>query len=85
MPRELTKREQWLMDRIGRIVYRPKTNCTCDICNQVYLHGVMIADKDHAQYLSEMEIEYTLDGTPMEYFDTRQEAIDFENENRSLE
>jgi hypothetical protein len=81
MQRELTEREKWLIERIGKVVYRPDTKCTCEICKNVYLNGLIVADRDHAIYLSEMEFESTMDGTPMQYFDSRQEAIDFENEN----
>jgi hypothetical protein len=80
--RELTEREKWLIERIGKVVYRPKTSCTCEVCQNVYEHGLVIADRNHALYLSDMELEYTADGTPMQYFDTRQEAIDFEKEHK---
>lgn len=82
MQRELTEREKWLIERIGKVVYRPETGCPCDMCKNVYKNGIVIADRNHALYLSDMELDYTHDGTPMQYFDTRQEAIDFENENK---
>lgn len=83
MQRELTEREKWLIERIGRVVYRPETSCNCGTCKNTYQNGLIIADKNHALYIYEMELEYTADGIPMQYFDTRQEAIDFENENKN--
>ena len=77
-PRPYSEREQWFIDRIGKRVFRNKTSCKCEICGNVYEQGLTISDKNHAMYLSEMEFEYTKDGTPIKYFDTKQEALDFE-------
>ena len=82
MQRELTEREKWLIERIGKVVYRPDNKCGCVICGIRYNKGVLVRDRSHAIFLSETEIEYTSEGIPMRYFDTRQEAIDFENENK---
>lgn len=82
MQRELTEREKWLIERIGKRVYRPDIGCKCEPCQFIYNNGLIVRDRNQALYLAEMEVEYTLDGTPVQYFDTRQEAIDFENENK---
>jgi len=82
MKRELTEREQWFQHRIGKVVYRPDNKCTCGVCKNIYLHGLIIVDKNHASYLYDMELCYTADGIPMRYFDSRQEALDFENQNK---
>lgn len=83
MQRELTEREKWLIERVGKVVYRPDTKCPCEICKHVYKHGILIPDRNYALYLYDMEVMYTHEaGIPMQYFDTRQGALDFENENK---
>jgi hypothetical protein len=83
MQRELTEREKWLIERIGKVVYRPDTKCPCEVCKHVYENGLIVADRNHALYLYDMEVMYTIEAKiPMQYFDTRQEAIDFEKEHK---
>lgn len=74
---KLTEREDWLISRIGKRVYRPPTNCSCGVCANVVKNGLMITDRDHALYLSEMEFEYTSEGIPIQYFDTPEEVEAF--------
>lgn len=81
MARELSEREIWLRSKIGSKVYRPKNLCTCDPCKEVYENGVDIPDIYHADYLSEMEAIYSKEGIPMKYFETREEALEFEKKN----
>jgi hypothetical protein len=78
--RPLSEREQWLIERIGKRVYRPDIGC-CDICYKVYQEGLIIMDATHADYLADMEWMYTNDGRPCKYFDTRSEALEFEKNN----
>lgn len=78
--RRLTKREQWFHDRVWKIVWRGKTSCTCAICDDVYENGLLIRNADHAQYVSEVEAEYNHDGIKMKYFDTKEEAREFEKQ-----
>lgn len=82
MKRELTEREKWLIERIGKRVFRNKTTCPCAVCERVYQEGLVIADEGHAVYLSDIEAAYTHDGFPLRYFDTREEALEFEKLNR---
>ena len=72
------ERKQWFIDRIGKIVYRNKTSCECVICADVYKHGLVIANKMHADYLYDCEAIYTAEGNPLRYFDTKEEVIKFE-------
>lgn len=78
--RELTEREQWFVDRIGKIVFRNDTNCNdgeCKICLHVYENGLLIDDRMHALYLAELEYLYNAEGFPLLYADTKEEVIDF--------
>lgn len=77
MARELSEREKWFAARIGQRLYRPNTNC-CEFCTKVYEEGIIVTDEYHANYLAEMEAAYSHDGIPIQYFDTREEALEFE-------
>lgn len=81
MSRELSPREEWLRSRVNKVVFRPDTGCTCEICKHVYQKGLIVEDEYHADYLAEMEGNYSMEGWPMQYFDTRSEAIEFEKNN----
>lgn len=81
MSHKLSPREEWLRSKVGQIVYRPDTGCTCEVCKHVYLNGLMVEDEYHADYLAEMECCYSRDGWPMQYFDNKAEAIEFEKNN----
>lgn len=71
-------RLQWFIDRIGKRIYRNDVMCTCAACEGVYQEGITILDDTHAHWLSDVEIMYNTDGTPLKYFDTLQEVQDFE-------
>ena len=53
---------QWFINRIGKIVYRDKLTCKCSTCKSVEKDGVLIHDKNHAEYLymvsCDMDIGY---------------------------
>jgi hypothetical protein len=53
---------EWFTDRIGKKIFRVKNICPCTICQMVIVHGLIISDKNHAQYLfdiqNELGIEY---------------------------
>lgn len=77
-------RLQWFIDRIGKRVYRNHHDC-CEHCETVYKGGLIIADENHANYLYDIEVEFTADGEPTQYFDTREEMLQWESENKLLE
>ncbi len=53
---------EWFTARIGKRIYRVKNVCPCTTCQMVIIHGLIIIDKNHAQYLfdiqNELGIEY---------------------------
>ena len=67
-------REKWFIDRIGKRVFRNKTSCNCDTCQKIYENGLVISDKNHAQYLYDMEGMYALEGVKLKYFDSKEES-----------
>jgi len=73
-----TAREQWFIDRIGKVVYRNRDGCTCPVCEEVYQHGLHITDEYHALYVAEIEAVYNIEGHPLKYFDTKNEVTEFE-------
>lgn len=62
MEKDFNKRLKWFQDRVGKIIYRGKTSCECEICDCVKNEGLIIMHDMHAIYLNdcsfELEIEY---------------------------
>jgi hypothetical protein len=77
MQQKENSRQQWFLDRIGKVIYR-NNYCPCNVCEHIYLNGILLLDKDHAIYCYENECCFTADGDPMQYFDTREEMLEFE-------
>ena len=68
LKKEFKERCQWFIDRIGKRIYRTKTSCDCKTCTRVYNEGLVIEDKFHATYVSDISGEEGL-----KYFDTLKE------------
>jgi len=77
----MTNRLQWFTERIGKRVFRNNTTCPCGVCSENYEHGLVIHDRNHASYMNDLEGEYNIDGFPLKYFDTKEEALQWESEN----
>ena len=71
------ERQKWFMDRIGKRVYRNHHDC-CEVCEEIYKNGLIISDATHATYLHDVESEFTAEGNPTHYFDTREEMLEYE-------
>lgn len=71
------EREQWFLDRIGKRVFR-NNYCDCAVCKNVYENGLILGDKYHALYCYDHERDFTADGHPLKYFDTKEEVFAFE-------
>ncbi len=56
--------KQWYIDRIGKRVFRLKSDCDCLVCRKVEEVGLIISDKLHALYLFDGQNELGL-----KYFD----------------
>jgi len=52
--------KDWFTERVGQRVFRTKGDCYCDACEKVYLEGLIIQDKQHAQYLYDCQNELGL-------------------------
>jgi len=77
MSRKYSDREQWFLSRIGKILYR-NNYCDCFLCKRIYEKGLLIKDENQAIYCCDMAVEFTMDGTPLRYFDTRDKMLEFE-------
>ena len=52
----------WFIKRIGQKLYRDRVSCGCASCLDGFKNGVLVHDRNHAEYLHtcqcEMGIEY---------------------------
>jgi hypothetical protein len=72
--KELTEREQWFRDRIGKRVFRGDNGCPCKICKERTDSGILIIDQSHADYLFMIESKSQMGLIPLTYFDTKEEV-----------
>lgn len=75
---KISNREQWFIDRIGKVVYRNKMTWDYGIFRSVYVNGLIITDECHANCLYCCESEFTAEGQTLKYFDTINERDEFE-------
>ena len=74
----LNDRKKWFIDRIGKRVYRSKTECNCVSCQQSYENGLIILDDMHAIYLFDTNGCLNSEGIRLKYFDTIKERDKYE-------
>ena len=48
---------KYFTNRIGKIVYRNEVSCKCPTCGRGTEYGIKIADRQHAQYLFDVQNE----------------------------
>lgn len=73
----LSERELWFRSKVGKILFRNHNGCHCPICEDTVKNGVLVNDENHADYLYDTEVDYNIDGFPLRYFDTKEEATEF--------
>ncbi len=71
--KEVPERLKWFASQIGKNIFRPKNDCRCITCDDVYERGVRVRDKDHAYALYSYEAE-----VGVKYFPTIEERNLFE-------
>lgn len=79
LEKQYQERKAWFIERIGKIVFRNDNLCSCEICKHITENGLLIADRDHAIYL--LDVEGCSAEDPKHrimYFDTKEEAAEFE-------
>jgi hypothetical protein len=53
---------------------RNETSCQCGVCKNVFENGLVVEDNFHADYLYDCEGEFTAEGFPIRYFDSKEEV-----------
>lgn len=61
----------WFKTRVGRKIYRDPSGCSCGDCAHIVECGLIIHNKDHAQYLYEMQGNYAREGIKLNYRDKK--------------
>ena len=65
------KSKTWFIKNIGQRIYRDKTSCNCRNCEDVYKNGLVIRDKNHAEYLYTIQCDFKAEGVKLNYRDER--------------
>ena len=60
------KKEDFI-NAIGKTVYRNDDGCSCPECKVILEKGLTIKDKEHAEYLFEIQNEFLFDGVDLNY------------------
>lgn len=68
-----TERQKWFESRIGKFLFRNGNGCRCVMCLRVKEEGVFVTELLHARYLYDNECDYNREGTPLRYFDTKED------------
>jgi hypothetical protein len=71
-------RLEWFKSKIGQRIYRNDTGC-CKHCQTVFKDGLIVHDEMHATYLYEIEITCQHEGHKLMYFETKQQALNYES------
>ena len=67
------KNKQWFLDRIGKRIFRSETGnvCGCLDCKKVLGKGLLIRDKDHAEYIYNVQVDFAENGDYLNYRDEK--------------
>ena len=65
------KTQKWFEKKIGKRIYRDPDTCGCSTCEDVVENGLVVADKNHAEYLYMIQGEFKLDGIDLNYRDNQ--------------
>jgi hypothetical protein len=60
--------KDWFVERIGERIYRDSNGCDCSVCKSIEIHGLVIHDELHAQYLYDCQNEIGIN-----YYETKKE------------
>jgi len=66
----IPKDKQWFCDRIGKTIYRDTLKKCCETCDHVATNGLIVTDKDHADYLAMIDMDFGAEGIYSNYRDT---------------
>ena len=60
---------KWFNNKINQRIHRDKGSCGCHTCKEVAREGLVVADKDHAEYLYMLQNEFANCGEYLNYRD----------------
>jgi len=60
----------WFNSRINKRVFRDHHDC-CATCDKNYNEGLIIHDKQHAQYLFDIQNDFGVEGYELNYRDEK--------------
>ena len=61
------KSQNWFILHIGKRIYRDSDTCNCSTCADVVANGLVVHDKNHAEYLYMIQGEFKLEGIDLNY------------------
>lgn len=57
---------KWFYSKIGKRIYRNAVEC-CSTCRDISLNGIVVHDKNHAQYLFDIQNDFMSEGIDLDY------------------
>jgi hypothetical protein len=65
---------EFFTSRIGKIIFRDTNSCPCYFCKNVEMYGIKIEDKQHAQYIFDIQCDMIYEGVMLNYRDTQKDT-----------
>jgi hypothetical protein len=57
----------FFIKNIGKRIYRDANGCPCETCKEITENGLIVYDKDHADYLYIVQVDYHEEGIELNY------------------
>ena len=61
--------KKWFINQVKRMVYRDPDSCKCATCAEVIKKGLIIRNKQHAEYLYLIQCDFAAEGVNLNYRD----------------
>jgi len=52
---------KWFTNRIGKRIHRNPVSCPCTTCTDITLKGLVVKNKEHAEYLAMVQYDLDID------------------------
>lgn len=66
------KTKEWFIERVGKRVFRDSCgDRCCDTCADIVENGMIVTDENHADYLSNVDVEFAIGGSYLNYRDVK--------------
>lgn len=77
-------RHQWFINHIGNTIWRNANNCDCEECNNAHANGIVVTDRDNADYLFNLEVSGPDSGDLLVFFHSEAERDKWEATPRTV-